>query len=65
MVGHEHIGVQCAVIALACIGEAVQVEGVVVIREEDARPVVAPLDEVLRLSLEEIAWQSPLTPAPG
>ena len=58
MIGHQHIGVEIDPVFLTRITQMVEVELVVVIREETGASVVAPLDEVRGYSRKLEPWAS-------
>ena len=55
VIGHQHIGMDSAIVSPGRFGEPVAIEGVIFVRKENGFAVVAALDDVQRLIAQKIA----------
>ena len=58
MIGHQYIAVNRQALLLSCLLQAFQVKRVIAMICKDRLSIVATLDNMLRLVLDEITWQS-------
>jgi hypothetical protein len=65
MIGHQHIGVQPAVVPIQCLPEIDEITMVVILGEEAGLAIVAALDHMLgnaRQTEARFAGQEPILP---